>query len=103
MDKSEVRRIVAFLKDVREGLCEGDEVVTMQAQLTELYRVIKRLMDATSATKDQGKKVLFATLELRARQYREELEERLLSHVHPYIWSAMAPQLQVWVKVARMR
>lgn len=63
MDKSEVRRIVAFLKDVQEGLCEGDEAVTMQAQLTELYRIIKRLMDATSATKDQGKKVLFAALD----------------------------------------
>lgn len=53
MDKSEIRRIVAFLKDVQEGLYEGDEVVTMQLQLTELLRVIKRLMDATSATKNQ--------------------------------------------------
>lgn len=77
MDKSEVRQIVAFLGDVREGLYEGDEVVTMQLQLTELLRVIKRLMDATSATKDQRRKVFFATLELRARQYREQLEERL--------------------------
>lgn len=66
MEKAEIRQISDFLYDVNEGLCEGDEVVTMQLQLTELYRVIKRLMDATFETKDQRLKVRLATLEYKA-------------------------------------
>jgi len=45
--KAEVKRIVGFLNDVQEGLCEHDDVATMQMQLTELYRVIRLLMDGT--------------------------------------------------------
>lgn len=62
---------------MQEGLCEGDEVVTMQGQLNELYRVIQRLMDATVATDDQDEKAFFASLEYRAWQYKQELEKRL--------------------------
>ncbi len=39
MEKVEVQRIAGFLSDVYEGICEGDDTVTMQQQLTELYRV----------------------------------------------------------------
>jgi hypothetical protein len=41
MDKAKIRQIADFLNDVYEGICEGDDVATMQMQLTELYRVIK--------------------------------------------------------------
>lgn len=44
-DKVEV--IAGFLNDVWEGICEGEDVGTVQMQLTELYRVIRLLMDET--------------------------------------------------------
>ena len=77
MEKAEIKQISDFLYDVYEGLCEGDEPVTMQHQLTELYRVIKRLMDATFETKDQRLKVLLATLEYNARKCKQQIEHRL--------------------------
>ena len=46
----------------------------MQMQLTELYRVIRLLMDETFKAQDQ---VLLASLEYRARWYKQTLEERL--------------------------
>ena len=46
-------------------------------QLTELYRVIQRLMDERFQAPDQDAKVLLASLEYRARQYMQTLEERL--------------------------
>ena len=77
IDKAEIKQIAAFLRDVHEDLCERDGDTALRLHLTELYRVIQRLMDATFATKDQGLKVLLASLELRARQYKQEIEGRL--------------------------
>jgi hypothetical protein len=74
MEKVEVQRTVEFLSDVYEGICEGDATITMQQQLTELYRVIRSLMDATSATEDQDLKVLLASLEYRARRYNRRVK-----------------------------
>jgi len=75
--KTEMRQIAAFLRDVHEDLCEQEGDTALRLHLTELYRVIKRLMDATFATDDQDLKVLLASLELRARQYKQETEERI--------------------------
>ena len=77
MDKAEVQQIGDFLNDVHEGLCEGAEEAMMLLHLTELYRVIKRLMDATGATQDQELKVLLAGLEYEARLRKQEIEARL--------------------------
>ncbi len=77
MKKAEFQRIAHFLTDVYEGICEGDDTVAMQQQLTELYRVIRLLMDATFATEDQELRVLLASLEYRARQYKQTLGEPL--------------------------
>ena len=55
MKKAEIKAIGDFLSDVYEGICEGDETTTMQQQLTELYRVIKRLMDLTSKAPERQK------------------------------------------------
>ena len=33
VNKTEIKRINTFLNDVHEGLCEGDEPVTMQLQI----------------------------------------------------------------------
>ena len=77
MKKAEIKRIAEFLSDVYEGICEWDERTTMELQLTELYDVIKRLMDATFETKDQRLKPLLATLEMKARKCKQEIERRL--------------------------
>jgi hypothetical protein len=77
IDKPEIKRINTFLNDVQEGICEGDEPATMQLQLSELYRVIQRLMDKTYETRDQQLKVALALLEKRAREYKQEIERIL--------------------------
>ena len=76
MEKAEIKRMNNFLNDVHEGLCEGDETATMQLQLTELYKVIKTLMDETFKAKDQQLKIALALLEKRAREYKQEIERR---------------------------
>jgi hypothetical protein len=60
MERVEVQRIAQFLSDVQEGICEGDGTTTMQQQLTELYRVIKLLMD--EAFQDQDLEPIRITL-----------------------------------------
>lgn len=77
MEKVEIKRISDFLSDVYEGICEQDAPHIQQMQLNELYRVIKRFMDATFKTKDQQLKVLLASLEYTARQCKQQVEARL--------------------------
>ncbi len=78
MDRTEIKRIADYLKDLEEGLVEWDyRGITTQGQLTELYRIIKRLMDATFKTKDQKLKLLLATLEMKARKCKQCIERRL--------------------------
>jgi len=77
MEKAEIKRIGAYLKDLEEGLYEWDyRGITTQGQLTELYRIIKRLMDATFKAKDQDLKVLLASLEYKSRRCMECIERR---------------------------
>ncbi len=69
MERAEIKSIADYLKDLEEGLYEWDyRGITTQGQLTELYRIVKRLMDATYETKDQELKPLLATLEYKARK-----------------------------------
>jgi len=77
MDKAEIQQTASILKRVRHDLSEGGGDATLHLHLTELYRVIRRLMDATFATQDQGLKMLLATLEKQAREYKQEIERRL--------------------------
>ena len=77
MQKAEIKQIADYLKDLEEGLVEWDyRGITTQGQLTELYRIIKRLMDATFKTKDQELKVLLATLEYKAHKCKQCIEAR---------------------------
>ena len=76
MDKAEIKQINDFLTDVHEGLCERDGEITMRQQLNELYRIIERLMEATSKA-PKGEKTFFASLEFAAPKHKKELEERL--------------------------
>ena len=78
MQKAEIKRIADYLKDLEEGLYEWDyRGITTQGYLTELYRIIKWLMDATFETKDQELKPLLATLEYKARKCKQCIERRL--------------------------
>ena len=77
MERVEIQRIADFLSDVYEGICEGDEFATMHLHLSELYRIIKTLMDATFEAKEPETKVMLALLEKRAREYKAEIESRL--------------------------
>jgi hypothetical protein len=78
MEKAEIKHIGEYPKDLEEGLVEWDyRGITTQGHLTKLYRIIKRLMDATFKTKDKQLKVLLATLELKARKCKECIERRL--------------------------
>ena len=78
MERAEIKRIADYLKDLEGGLVEWDyRGITTQGHLTELYRIIKRLMDATYETKDQQLKVLLATLEYKARKCKQCIERRL--------------------------
>jgi len=44
MNKAEIKSIADYLKDLEEGLYEWDyRGINTQGQLTELYRIIKRL------------------------------------------------------------
>lgn len=77
MKKKEIKQISQFISDVYEGICEYDEPHIQQMQLNELYRVIKRLMDATFQSKDQQLKVLLAYLNVRAHNCKAYIERRL--------------------------
>jgi len=77
MDDAEMKKIAAFLIDVHEGLCESDGEATLHLHLTKLYRVIRRLMDATFKTQNQNLKALLAMMEKKARTCKEEIEKRL--------------------------
>ncbi len=67
MEKAEIQRIGKFLTDVREEI-EGNDAVTMRLHLTELYRVIRTLMDEAYKSKDQDLKVVLATMEYKAQK-----------------------------------
>ena len=78
MNRAEIKRVADYLKDLEEGLYEWDyRGITTQGHLTELHRIIERLMDSTFETKDQELKPLLATLEYKARKCKQCIERRL--------------------------
>jgi len=77
MDKAEIQQVASFLSDVRESLFRRRGEAALRLHLTELYRVIRRLVDANRATESQTVKVLLKHLALKARRYEREIERRL--------------------------
>lgn len=78
MEKAEIKAIGDYPKELEEGLVEWDyRGITTLGHLTELYRIIERLMDETFKTKDPDLKPLLAYMELRARKCKECIERRL--------------------------
>jgi len=73
MEQAEIQRVRSLLSDV----CEDDGPMAMHLYLTELYRIIKLLMDETFKTKGQQQKVILASLEYKARRCKQMIEERL--------------------------
>lgn len=78
MERAEIKRVVDYLKDLEEGLYKWDYCgITTLSGLTELYRIIQTLMNATFKA-DQELKPLLATLEYKARKCKECIERRIL-------------------------
>jgi hypothetical protein len=66
MEKPETKRINNFLSDIYESFCK-DRSAAIQLHLTELYRIIKLLMDETFRTKDQRQKVILPSTDYKTR------------------------------------
>ncbi len=77
MDKAEVQQTADFLVEIDEGLCEYVGAISMHLYLTQLYRVVQRLMNAMSTREDQDLKVVLAALEGEARLSMQSMEGRL--------------------------
>jgi hypothetical protein len=82
MDKHELKAIQGFLSVVGEGLDGGHDGVALPDRLSELSRIIQRLMIARVGTGSLRAKVQMATLERNARRYRRQIRARL-SEDHP--------------------
>jgi len=82
MDKQELKTIQGFLALVGQGLDAGYDGVALPDRLSELSRIIQRLMHARLGAGSLRAKVHLATLERNARRYRREIEARL-SGEHP--------------------
>lgn len=77
MQKSEIKQIAVYIKDLEEGLDLWDyQGLTTLVDLNRLYEIIKHLMDATYETEDQKLKPLLATLEYKARRCKQCIEDR---------------------------
>jgi hypothetical protein len=77
MERSEIKRIADFLRDVYEGICEQDGPHLQQIQLNELYGVIQTLMDEIAETEDERHRLFLCCLEKRAIEYKDAIEKRL--------------------------
>jgi hypothetical protein len=77
MEKAELQRIWAFLTDVYEGICEQDEAYVQQLQLNELYRMVQKLTDAISESKDERVRLLLVYIKKSAIECKGAIEERL--------------------------
>jgi hypothetical protein len=77
MDKHELKSIQGFLSVVGEGLGTGQDGVALPDRLSELSRIIQRLMRERLGTGSLRAKVQMATLERRARRYKRRIEASL--------------------------
>lgn len=73
MDKHELKAIQGFLSVVGAGR----DAVALQDRLSELSRIIQRLMNARLGTGSLRAKVRMATLERNARRHRRQIKARL--------------------------
>jgi hypothetical protein len=82
MDKRELRAIQGFLSIVAEGLDTRHEGVVFSDWISELSRIIQRLMHERFGPGSLRAKVQMAMLERNARRYRREIEAKLCGD-HP--------------------
>ena len=80
--EQELKSIQGFLSAVGASLDGGRNGVALPDRLSELYRIIQRLMHARLGAGSLKAKVYMATLEREARRYRRRIEARL-SDGHP--------------------
>jgi hypothetical protein len=77
MEKVEIKTIACYLGEFEEGLAKPDKRGRpTHGHLTELCQIMKTLNGATFKA-DQELKPFLATLEMKARKCRAELEKRL--------------------------
>jgi hypothetical protein len=78
MDKAEIKHIADYIKGSEEELEQRDLYGSVGlADLTKLHLTIKPLMDASFRTSDRKLKPFLATLEMKARRYKDCIETRL--------------------------
>ena len=78
MEKAKIKEIGDYLKELEEGLVEPVyNPASLQLQLPKLYKTIELLMNETFKTKDQELKPILAYMEVRLRECKKEIEERL--------------------------
>jgi hypothetical protein len=78
MEKPEIKQIGEFLKELEESIYSGEcDTISMRLLLPDISQTIKVLMDATFKTKDQELKPLLAYMELRLRECKDYIEQRL--------------------------
>ena len=76
MDKTELHKIAQYVSEVEQDLMEQEyDNNAMQVELGELYRVIKRLMDASAAEPSSEGRTKLAKIEYKARQCRDRMIE----------------------------
>lgn len=76
MDKNELKAIRGFLSVVGTEADGSHDAAVLSDRLSELSRIIQRLMTARLGTTSLRDKVHMATLERKARQYRRRIEAR---------------------------
>jgi len=75
MDRTKIKQIADYLKDLEEGLVELDYRGTLTlGDLNRLYVIITDLMQATFETDDRQLKLLLASLEYKARKCKHCIE-----------------------------
>jgi hypothetical protein len=77
MDKHELKAIQGFLSAVGADANGAHNGAVLSDRLSELSRVIQRLMSARVGSGSLRSKVYMANLERTARRYRRQIEVRL--------------------------
>ena len=78
MTRYELKQLADYVQDLEEGLVEYDyDVIAMQTELPEVHKFIERLMEANKHEPKSYERTLLASVELKARQCRDCMLERL--------------------------
>jgi hypothetical protein len=78
MSNEEIEEIVAYLNKLLDDLFHKDfGFETLQLELAKLNKVIAKLTKASVESADEKSRMFFASIEYNAKQYRNNILERL--------------------------